>query len=158
MSKSKTSVLDKIGERLAFLYKKIKDADWDDPKVILIAIACIVFPFAAWYYIMTGLVLGLIKAISILWLIEKAPLYIKEIIIEYPFASDIILNLCMLMIIGHYFGAGLTLGLGAIFSMIFISWALPKFADRVRKQREEYEKANASKEPQDGGGTNECVP
>lgn len=139
---AKKGIIDIIGERINYWYKWIKNRDWNNPRVILIAIACVVFPFTAWYYVSTGLILGLLKAISILWMIEKAPLYIKELIVEYPLISDIVLNLAMLMLIGGYFGAGLTLGLGAIFSMIFISWALPEFARKTREERAKYEENN----------------
>lgn len=135
----KTSVLEKIAERIKHHAKQLKSLDWGNPRIILIACAIVIFPFAAWYYLSTGLMLGLLKAISILWILEKSPMYIKELVVEYPMASDIILNLLMLMLIGGYFGAGLTLGLGAIFSMVFISWALPNFADKVRKEKENEE-------------------
>lgn len=137
----KTSVLEKIAERIKYHAKQLKNLDWGNPRIILIACAIVIFPFAAWYYLSTGLMLGLLKAISILWILEKSPMYIKELVVEYPMASDIILNLLMLMLIGGYFGAGLTLGLGAIFSMVFISWALPNFADKVRKEKENEESA-----------------
>lgn len=135
----KQPLLEFVFEKIVNIYKKIKAQDWDNPRIILVAIAIVVFPFVAWYYISTGLMLGLLKAISILWIIEKAPMYIKEIIVEYPLISDIVLNLAMLMLIGGYFGSGLTLGLGAIFSMVFISWALPAFAEKVKKQKEQEE-------------------
>ena len=135
----KHSVLEKIAERIKYHAKQLKNLDWGNPRIILIACAIVIFPFVAWYYVSTGLILGLLKAISILWILEKSPMYIKELVVEYPMASDIILNLLMLMLIGGYFGAGLTLGLGAIFSMVFISWALPNFADKVRKEKENEE-------------------
>ncbi len=135
----KQSILEKIANRIKYHANRMKNLDWGNPRIILIACAVVIFPFAAWYYISTGLVLGLLKAISILWILEKSPMYIKELVVEYPMASDIILNLLMLMLIGGYFGAGLTLGLGAIFSMVFISWALPSFADKVRKEKQHEE-------------------
>jgi uncharacterized membrane protein len=141
---SKKTVIELISDRLLYLYKQLRKQEWDNPRVILITIAIVIFPFVAWYYISTGLMLGLLKAISILWIIEKAPLYIKELIVQYPLISDIALNLAMLMLIGGYFGAGLTLGLGAIFSMVFISWSLPAFAEKVKKERER----NSNKQPE----------
>jgi len=32
-------------------------------------------------------------------------------------------------VIGGYFGSGLTLGLGAAFATVILSWALPVFGD-----------------------------
>lgn len=137
----KNKILDTILDRIKYHAKQLKNLDWGNPRIILITCLIVIFPFAAWYYLSTGLILGLLKAISILWILEKSPMYIKELVVEYPMASDIILNLLMLMLIGGYFGAGLTLGLGAIFSMVFISWALPSFADKVRKEKQYEEPA-----------------
>jgi hypothetical protein len=138
----KKSLVDKILERVKYWYNWAKNRDWSNPRVILTLIACIVIPFAAWQYVATGLVLGLIKAISVLWIIEKAPLYIKELIVEHPLITDITLNALLLIVFGGYFGSGLMLGFAAVFSMMFVSWSLPEFAKKVKREREEFDKNN----------------
>jgi hypothetical protein len=130
-------IIQKIFDRLTILYKKITDANWDDPKNILILIACVVLPFVAWYYISTGLVLGLCMSISILWLLEKSPVFIKELVVEHPLAADLLLSSFALVSIGGFFGTGLTLGLGAVFSTIILSWALVSFAEKFKREQDE---------------------
>jgi hypothetical protein len=134
MTKTKDKILEKVCNRLVDLYKKISNADWSDPKNILILIACVIMPFVAWYYISTGFVMGLMMAISILWLLEKSPVFIKEFVCDYPLAADILLSTLAVMTVGGYFGTGLTLGLGAVFATVILSWALPSFAEKHRKQ------------------------
>lgn len=132
-------ILKKIFDRLTVLYKKITDADWNNPKNILILIACVILPFVAWYYISTGLVLGLCMSISILWLLEKSPVFIKELVVEHPLAADLILSSFALVSIGGFFGTGLTLGLGAVFSTIILSWALVAYAEKFKREQNETE-------------------
>lgn len=138
---SKTTIIEKICDRLVELYKKITDADWSDPKNILILIACVIMPFVAWYYISTGFVLGLLMAISILWLLEKSPVFIKEFVCEHPLLADVLLSTFSVMTVGGYFGTGLTLGLGAVFATVILSWALPSFAEKHRKEHPKQESA-----------------
>lgn len=130
-------IIQKIFDRLTVLYKKITDADWDNPKNILVLIACVILPFVAWYYISTGLVLGLCMSISILWLLEKSPVFIKELVVEHPLAADLLLSSFALVSIGGFFGTGLTLGLGAVFSTIILSWALVSFAEKFKREQDE---------------------
>lgn len=132
-------IIKKIFDRLTVLYKKITDADWNNPKNILILIACVILPFVAWYYISTGLVLGLCMSISILWLLEKSPVFIKELVVEHPLAADVILSSFALVSIGGFFGTGLTLGLGAVFSTIILSWALVAYAEKFKREQNETE-------------------
>ena len=134
MSKVHTNVINKVCDRLVELYKKITAADWSDPKNILILIACVIMPFVAWYYISTGFVMGLLMAISILWLLEKSPIFMKEFVCDHPLIADVLLSTFSVMTVGGYFGTGLTLGLGAIFATVILSWALPSFAERHRKE------------------------
>lgn len=132
-------IIKKIFDRLTVLYKKITDADWNNPKNILILIACVILPFVAWYYISTGLVLGLCMSISILWLLEKSPVFIKELVVEHPLAADLILSSFALVSIGGFFGTGLTLGLGAVFSTIILSWALVAYGEKFKREQNETE-------------------
>lgn len=78
--------------------------------------------------------MGLLMAISILWLLEKSPVFIKEFVCDYPLMADLLLSTIAVMTVGGYFGTGLTLGLGAIFATVILSWALPSFAEKHRKQ------------------------
>lgn len=136
MRKTREDFISKLAERIKKLYNDIKNSDWSNPRVILIAIACVIFPFVAWHYISTGMVLGLMMSISILWLLEKSPKMIQQLVMEYPLLADVILSTLVVMSIGGYFGAGLTLGLGAVFSTVILSWALPIFAARYKKENE----------------------
>lgn len=119
---------------LAKIYNKIKSADYTNPRITLTAIGLVILPFVAWYYISTGFVLGLMLSISILYLVEKSPDFIKQLISEYPLAADIILSTLAVVSIGGYFGSGLVLGLGAVFSTVFLSWALTEFARKYEHE------------------------
>lgn len=135
MSKKYEDLTKKFTDKLLNFIKKVINVDYSRPKNFLILIGAIMFPFTAWHYVSTGLVLGLLKAISILFLLDKAPNFIKDIVADYPLAADIILTTTVLVMIGGYFGSGLTLGLGAAFAMIILSWALPVFAEEHNKTR-----------------------
>lgn len=141
MKKPQNKLVEKIFERLGKLYKSITEADWDNPRNILTLIACVIMPFVAWYYISTGFILGLLMAISILWLLEKSPVFIKELVAEYPLAADVILSTLAVATIGGYFGAGLTLGLGAVFATVILSWGLSAFAEKFKKEQHYEEEA-----------------
>lgn len=130
-------IIETIFKRVNALYKKITNANWDDPKNILILIACVILPFVAWYYISTGFVLGLLMSISILWLLEKSPEFVKELVCEYPLAADLILSTLALTSVGGFFGTGLTLGLGAVFATVILSWALPAFVEKFKREQNE---------------------
>ena len=139
MRKDRESLISKLGERLAKLYNSIKNLDWNDPNVILAAICCVIFPFTAWYYVSTGLVIGLLMTISILWGLEKSPVFLKELMFEHPLLTDMILSALAVMTIGGYFGTGLALGLGAIFTGVLLSWAIPVMARRFTEQQKKNE-------------------
>ncbi len=106
------------------LREKWNSLDWNNPRVLLTAITIFMLPFVATYFVTTGLLLGLLLTISVLWLVEKSPNFIKKWIIKYPLASDLILSALAVAMIGTYFGSGLTLGLGAIFCTVFLSYSL----------------------------------
>jgi hypothetical protein len=141
MKKPQNKLVEKIFERLGKLYKSITEADWDNPRNILTLIACVIMPFVAWYYISTGFILGLLMSISILWLLEKSPVFIKDLVAEYPLAADFILSTLAVTTIGGYFGAGLTLGLGAVFATVILSWGLSSFAEKFKKEQQYEEEA-----------------
>jgi hypothetical protein len=141
MKKPQNKLVEKIFERLGKLYKSITEADWDNPRNILTLIACVIMPFVAWYYISTGFILGLLMSISILWLLEKSPVFIKDLVAEYPLAADFILSTLAVTTIGGYFGAGLTLGLGAVFATVILSWGLSAFAEKFKKEQQYEEEA-----------------
>ena len=126
----KDQLLKKIFDKLKAIAETVRKADYNNPRNILILIAVIIVPFVAGHYLYTGFILGLIMAISMLWLLEKSPVFVKDLIFTYPLASDLILSFLAVFLIGGYFGTGLTLGLGAAFSTVILSWALPVFASR----------------------------
>ena len=137
MSKKYENLTKKLSDKFISLAKKVFGADYSKPKNFLLLIAALVLHFTAWHYVSTGLVLGLLKAIGILFFLDKSPTFIKDLVAKYPLAADLILTSLMLVVIGGYFGAGLTLGLGAAFAMIILSWALPIFAEEHRKTQGE---------------------
>lgn len=117
------------------------DVDWGNPKNILIALAAIIMPFVAWYYVSTAFVIGLLMAVSILWLLDKSPKLVKRLVAKYPLFADIALSTTVVVMFGSYFGSGLTLGLGAVFTAVILSWGLQMFSERFKQQ--EYATANA---------------
>lgn len=137
MAKRYEEMTKQFSQRFIKFVKKIINADYSNPKNILLLIAAIIMPFAAWHYISTGMVLGLLKAISILFILDKSPDFIKDLVADHPLLADLILTFLMVVMIGGYFGTGLTLGLGAAFAMIILSWALPLFAEAHNKNREQ---------------------
>lgn len=125
----KNQTTERVFKHFTKLFDSIKNANWKNPRNILLAVSFLILPFVAGHYLYTGLILGLIMSVSVLWLLEKAPNSIKNLIIKYPLASDLILSSFAVMVIGGYFGSGLTLGLGAAFATVILSWALPVFGD-----------------------------
>lgn len=131
----KNKTTDKLFKFFTSAVEKIKSANWKNPRNILIVLSCLVLPFVAGHYLYTGLILGLILSVSILWLLEKAPDFIKDLVVKYPLASDLILSSFAVMMIGGYFGSGLVLGLGAAFATVILSWALPVFAESYQNEK-----------------------
>lgn len=107
------------------LWTKIQNLDWTSPSVIITALSIGLLPFVARYYVFTGLFLGLILALSVLWPLEKAPNYIKKVIIKYPLSADLVLSTLATITIGGYFGSGLVLGIAAIFCGVVLSYVIP---------------------------------
>lgn len=135
MQKDRDSIMHKILSRINKLYQDSKKLDFSNPRVILLCIAVVILPFVAWYYVSSGFILGLFLSISILWLVEKSPDFIKELITEYPLYADLILSTVAVVMIGGYFGSGLVLGFGAVFATVILSWALTAFAERYKKEK-----------------------
>jgi len=133
----KPTLIEKIIDRVHKLYLKVKNQDFNDPKVVLTCIACVILPFVAWHYVSTGIVLGILLAIGILMILEKSPKFIKELVCDYPLAADIVLSAIAVLGIAGFFGTGLTLGLGAVFADLILSWALPLFSKRYREEQEQ---------------------
>lgn len=142
----KQPFLSRLFSRLTKGWSKFQTTDWSNPKNTLLLVACVAFPFVAWYYISTGFVIGLLMSVCILWLLEKSPYFIQYLVSKFPFAADLMLSSLVVVMFGGYFGSGLTLGIGAICTAIILSWGLQAFAQRFYKEREqrEYEKAHAT--------------
>jgi hypothetical protein len=113
--------------------RKLKKLDWNNPKVLVAAFGIIVFPFVAHYYAMTGILVGTLLALSVLWLLEKSPETIRSIVKKYPLMADIILSTLAVLLLGGYFGSGLTLGIGAIICGLILSACLPNIPIKIKK-------------------------
>ncbi len=103
----------------------VSKLDYSNPPVILTAIGVILLPFVAKYYVMAGLMLGLVHAIGLLWLVDKMPNSLKRLLHKYPVAADLTLSFGAVYLVGSMFGEGLTLGLGALFCTVIMSLCLP---------------------------------
>ena len=117
--------MNRVQDKLIGMYKWVVTRDYSNPPVLLTAVAVVLLPFVAKYYVMTGLLLGLIHAVGLLWLIEKMPNKFKKTLQKYPVASDLSLSFGAVYLVGSMFGEGLTLGLGALFCTVIMSLALP---------------------------------
>lgn len=116
--------------------QKFKKINWSNPKNPLILIAVIITPFVAWYYVSTGFVIGLLMAVSILWLLEKSPYCFKYLVASFPLTSDILLSTALIVMFGSYFGSGLTLGIAAVCTAIILSWGLEVFSTKFKEDRQ----------------------
>lgn len=134
MRKDRESFIKFLVQRLAKLLQQVKQADWNNPRVILLGICAVIFPFVAWYYVSTGLLLGLVMAIGTLWLLEKSPKFIQAMVVDYPLMSDLVLGLVTVLLVGGFAGGGLVLVLGVSFSTVILSWALPVFAKKFEEE------------------------
>jgi hypothetical protein len=133
----KKSFLSLLFTGISTYWKKFNNVDWSSPKNVLIALACILLPFIAWYYISTGFIVGLLMSVSILWLLEKSPYFIKYLVSKFPFAADLILSSLVVAMFGGFFGSGLTLGIGAVFTAIILSWGLQTFAEKFNREKKQ---------------------
>ena len=114
----------RIMKEVKKLIKKLKKLNWSNPRIIITVVGLCVLPFVAKHYVSTGLLLGVLLAMIVLWLIEKAPPWMRRLIHKYPLAADLLLSTLAVMLVGSYFGSGLILGLGAVFCALILSWAL----------------------------------
>lgn len=110
----------------------LKNLDWKNPRILFSGIAFGILPFVAKHYFFTGLILGLLLAIAVLWILEKSPQIIKDLTIEYPLVSDIILSSFAIITLGGYFGSGLMLGIASIVCALAISFAIATFTEQQK--------------------------
>lgn len=115
--------------KLKALYQKILSLDYSNPRILLMAIAFCILPFIAKYLVLTGLVIGICLAVSVLFIVEKAPVAFKRWIHRNPLYSDLILSTFAVISIGSFLGTGLTLALGFIFLDILLALCLPAMTD-----------------------------
>lgn len=104
---------------------KLNSIDWSSPKNILLMFSLFIVPFVAGYIVISGLILGVILALGILFLVEKMPNFARELIARHPFAADLLLTSLTVGTVGAWFGSGLTLGFGVAACGLILSWALP---------------------------------
>lgn len=76
------------------------------------------------YLVLTGLIIGLCLAVSMLYLVEKSPPSVKKLIAKHPLMADITLSALSVMGIGQFLGTGLTLALGFIFCDLILAMTL----------------------------------
>lgn len=107
------------------LWAKLQNLDWSSPSVIIGALSLGLLPFVARYYVFTGLFLGLILALSVLWPLEKAPNSLKQLVLKYPLTADLVLSTLATILLGGYFGSGLVLGIAATFCGVVLSYLIP---------------------------------
>lgn len=115
----------KIDKGMSKIWSWFTRLDWRSPSVIIAALCIGLLPFVARYYVFTGLFMGLILALSVLWPLEKAPEGMKRLVVSHPLAADIILSTLATIVVGAYFGSGLVLGIAATFCGIVLSYLLP---------------------------------
>ena len=111
--------------RVRKTYRKIRKLDWNDPKNVLMLIGAVMLPIVAQQYVTTGILFGLVMAITVLWIIHKSPVFIKKWIKKHVLLADLILTSATISTMGGYFGHGLILAMSACFCALFLSWALP---------------------------------
>lgn len=107
------------------LWAKLQNLDWSSPSVIIGALSLGLLPFVARYYVFTGLFLGLLLALSVLWPLEKAPNSLKQLVLKYPLTADLVLSTLATILLGGYFGSGLVLGIAATFCGVVLSYLIP---------------------------------
>ena len=106
-------------------FRKLASLDWTDPLNLCLLAAIFVLPFVAKIYFMTGLLLGLLLAITILFLLRKSSARVRRLVKKYPVFFDIVLSSLALLTIGSFFGSGLVLAIGAVCCGLILSWSLP---------------------------------
>lgn len=114
-----------ISQNFERIWTKLKNIKWSDPKVIIGLVALFTVPFVAKHYVMTGLLIGALMAIAIIWLIQKGPRFIRKFSVSYPLTADILFSSIALAMFGGYFGGGLMLGIAAIICALILSLVLP---------------------------------
>lgn len=115
---------DKLLEKIKKLLAKLYSLDYSNPVVFLTAIALGILPFILKYLVLTGLLIGLCLAISIILLVQRSPKFVRDLIDKHPLISDLLLTTVAVGGIGSYLGSGLTLALGFIFCDIILSLTL----------------------------------
>lgn len=110
-----------VVEKLKQLYSWIMSLDYKNPRIVLTAIAIIILPFMARQIVLTAILLGILMAISILWLIERMPNSIRKLIVNNPLAADLILTVFAVAGMSTLFGPGLTLALAAVICDFILS-------------------------------------
>ena len=112
-------------DKLKKAYNWVANLDWKNPRVILSAVALCIFPLIAKYLVLTGLVIGICLAISVLLLVEKSPRGFKRWVHKNPLVADLVLSTFAVVSIGSFLGTGMTLALGFIFLDLTLAMTLP---------------------------------
>lgn len=82
-----------------------------------------------------GLFLGCAIALGILLILKKSPDFVQEWCHEHPTIADIVLSSAATILVSGFFGAGLTLGIGAVSSAVILSWAIPSMTKNFSERR-----------------------
>lgn len=123
--------------------QRVRNADYSNPRNMLLFLGLLAFPFIAWYYFSTGIVVGIMMSIAILWLVEKSPWPIRYLIAKFPLTSDVILSTTVVVMFGKYFGNGLILGISALCAALILSWALQINSKRFFEEKQNEKTAYA---------------
>ena len=118
-------ILDILLNKLMKAWDWVLNLKWTSPRVWLSAIAIVILPFTASYYVLTGLLIAMCLSISILFMVEKMPSWMKGWIHNNPLIADLILSTLGVLSISMFVTAGLTLALGFIFLDVILAVTLP---------------------------------
>lgn len=125
-----------IKEKLRWAWNKIQQLDWRNPLPWMVMGCLIIIPFVAKVYVMSGLLLGLLMCISVIFLVNKSPNYVKHLIQSHPLLADLVLTVGITFTVGNIFGNGLILGIGAVFTGVLVSVSLPYIKPTYDKRAE----------------------
>lgn len=106
------------------LVRFLAELDWGNPRIVLSTICMILLVMFGGYFLTTGLIIALLMSISILWLVDKCPLFIKKLIKKHPLVSDLFFTSLAMGTFGGLFGNGLILAISGVFAGVILSWAL----------------------------------
>lgn len=110
--------------------------DWKNPRIVLTTAIFVLLPFVAKQIMIMGMILGAIMAVETLWLLEKCPDNIKQMVHKHPLIADAILTTFGTITLGGIFGTGVTLAIGASFCAIILSVSMACIDTRIDNEQQ----------------------